>query len=223
MIHNSMDVSVYNQEGREVGKVTLPERVFGVMWNPDLVHRVVEAIRENLRRGTANAKMRGEVSGGGKKPWRQKGTGRARHGSTRSPLWRHGGVTHGPRKEKVYAQKINKRERQAALRSVLSRKLKDNEILFIDEFRLDAPKTAAAKKILSSLERIPGFDRLVRKAKNAAHLAQVSRRDAVLKSFRNFRNLSVGEVRNLNAYDVLRSRYLIVERPEEAFKFLARE
>ena len=102
---------VYNISGKEVSNVSLPEAIWGVPWNADLVHQVVIGMQANTRTGLANAKMRGEVSGGGKKPWRQKGTGRARHGSTRSPIWKGGGVSHGPRSDKNYDQKINKKTR----------------------------------------------------------------------------------------------------------------
>src|SRR3989338_7901563 len=117
-----MEATVYNQTGKETGKVQLPPKVFGALWRADLVHQVVESMRSNSRAGTADTKGRGEVRGGGKKPWKQKGTGRARHGSSRSPIWVGGGVTHGPLAEKNYKRKISKKMRAQALYSVLSKK-----------------------------------------------------------------------------------------------------
>ena len=102
-----MESVVYNQEGKSVGKVTLPEALFGLAWNSDMVHQVVTSMMMDKRNAVAHTKNRGEVSGGGKKPWQQKGTGRARHGSTRSPIWVGGGITHGPRKDKNYSNSMN--------------------------------------------------------------------------------------------------------------------
>src|SRR5436853_6808436 len=129
-----METKIYNIEGKETGKITLPENIFGLPWNADLVHLVVVGMHANARTNVAHTKDRGEVRGGGKKPWRQKGTGRARHGSIRSPIWRGGGVTHGPRNEKNYARAIPKKIRAKALFMALSRKLKDGEIIFVDSF-----------------------------------------------------------------------------------------
>ena len=120
-----METKVYSLEGKESGKVTLPEAVFQAPWNSDLVHEVVVSMQSNARAGTADVKGRGEVRGGGKKPWRQKGTGRARHGSSRSPIWAGGGVAHGPKSEKDYSKKINKNVRAKALATVLSKKYQD--------------------------------------------------------------------------------------------------
>jgi large subunit ribosomal protein L4 len=127
-----MDAKIYNQKGKESGKVTLPDAVFAMQWNADLVHQVAVGMMSNARDPIAHTKTRGEVRGGGKKPWQQKGLGRARHGSSRSPIWVGGGVAHGPRNDKNYTKKINKKMKTAALYSILSKKLKDNEIIFLD-------------------------------------------------------------------------------------------
>lgn len=217
-----MESVIYNQKGEPVGKIALPKRVFSVAWRADLVHQVVTSLLSNARRGTAHTKTRGEVSGGGKKPWQQKGTGRARHGSTRSPLWVGGGVTHGPRSDKNYARAVNSKMAAAALASVLSQKLKDNEILFVDAFAFETPKTARAKEVLSALAKA-GFPRIVSKKQNAAFIGLSENASVAKKSFRNVGNLSVGEWRNLNAAEALRHTYLIFTEPEKAVAFFERK
>src|SRR5207244_4311391 len=114
----------------------------GLSWNADLVHQVVTSMQANARTSVAHTKDRGEVRGGGKKPWQQKGTGRARHGSSRSPIWKGGGVAHGPRNEKVYTKRITQQMRQKALLVTLSRKMRDGEIIFVDALEMQAPKSA---------------------------------------------------------------------------------
>src|SRR3990167_7590904 len=146
-----MEQELYTWEGKKAGTVTVPEELFALPWNADLVHQVITAMQSNARAGTAHAKGRGEVRGGGRKPWRQKGTGRARHGSSRSPIWKGGGVTHGPRKDKIYAKKINQKMRQKALLVSLSRKFKDGEILFVDSLELQEPKAKQARAVLAGL------------------------------------------------------------------------
>jgi large subunit ribosomal protein L4 len=214
-----METKLYNIQGKEAGTVQVPEAIFGLPWNADLVHQVVEAMRANARPTVAHTKDRGEVRGGGKKPWQQKGTGRARHGSSRSPIWKGGGVTHGPRKQKIYRQVINRTMRQKALLVALSRKYKDGEVLFLDKLELGAPKAAEAKKILASLATA-GFPL---KSKNAALVALPSRHAATMKSFRNFSNLSMGSVSDLNPVSVLGAKYLVIADPEAAFLTLGKK
>src|SRR5882672_10916061 len=135
-----MESPIYNAQGKKTGTINLPESVFGVFWNDALMHQVVTSMHSNARPNVANTKGRGEVRGGGKKPWQQKGTGRARHGSSRSPIWKGGGVTHGPLSEKNYIKKVNKQMRQKALLVTLSRKYKDGEIIFVDSIETKEPK-----------------------------------------------------------------------------------
>jgi len=215
-----MESKIYNQKGEESGKVTLPESVFGLPWNADLVHQVLVSMQANLRNPVAHVKDRGDVRGGGKKPWRQKGTGRARHGSIRSPIWVGGGVTHGPNKDKVFARKINKTMKAKALYVVLSKKFKDKEVLFVDALSLKAAKTKDAKAVLGALSTIKGFEYIVKKNKNALHLALPKKDAAVERSFSNFSTMTLGEIRNLNVLDVMNVKYLVVVDPKESLKFL---
>ena len=215
-----MEANVYNQEGKKVGTVKLPETVFSEKWNPDLVHQVVVSMESNKRRSTASVKDRSEVRGGGKKPWKQKGTGRARHGSRRSPIWVGGGVTHGPSNEKNYHKKINKKMRARALMSVLSKKFSDNEVIFVDSLSFSEPKTGDAKKVLSALSSVGGFERLSTKRKNAALLSLFESSGNTHKSFRNFSNLEIREASSLNPVSILSSTYLIIENPEKSFEVL---
>lgn len=215
-----MKAKLYNQKGQEVEALALPDELFSVPWNADLVHQVVTSLASSARKPIAHAKTRGEVSGGGKKPWRQKGTGRARHGSTRSPIWVHGGVAHGPRNDKNYSRKVNKKAKNKALRAILSRKLKDNEIIFIDDLKFSEPKTKEAKTVMGALAAISGYERLNSKKVNAAFIALPKKDRSVEKSFNNFSNVEVGEVRNLNPFNILNCKFLILANPEEAFKLI---
>ncbi|MBM3261405.1 50S ribosomal protein L4 [Candidatus Kaiserbacteria bacterium] len=214
-----MESIIYNAQGKKSGTLQLPEKIFGVIWNDSLMHQVVTAMQANARTPVAHTKDRGDVRGGGKKPWRQKGTGRARHGSTRSPIWKGGGVTHGPRNDKDYSKAIPKKMRAKALFMALSRKLKDGEIVFVDTFGFDAPKTAAAAKVLSSLSKIDGFSKLSgkeAKRRNAALIALADPSEATIKSFRNIGSMQVSAVRDMNPVTVLKHKFLIIENPEAA-------
>ena len=205
-----MNAKVYTRDGAESGKVTLPEAVFGVAWNADLVHEVVVGMQANARAGTAHTKDRSEVSGGGAKPWRQKGTGRARHGSRRSPIWTGGGVAFGPRTEKDFSVKINKKVRAKALATVLSKKMADNEVLFIDSLSMAEPKTKEAKAIIAAIAKGTGNETLATKRKNAAIVLLADRNLATEKSFRNFGNIEVVMAKDINPVELLTYKYVVV-------------
>jgi len=215
-----MEAKIYNSKGKEAGKIELPESVFSLPWNADLVHEVVTSLLSTSRTPVAHARTRGEVSGSNKKPWQQKGTGRARHGSRRSPIWVGGGVAHGPRNDKNYARKINKKVKAKALATVISAKLKDGEIIFVDSLSFAAPKTKEAKEILSNLSKA-GFEALTSKKKNTAIFATAGKNKNAEKSFANLGNIGMVEVRNISPVDVLSAKYLIIENPEESIKVLS--
>lgn len=208
-----MEATVYNQKGKESGKISLSESVFGLAWNADLVHQVVTSMNSIARSNVAHTKNRGEVSGGGKKPWQQKGTGRARHGSIRSPLWVGGGVTFGPRNDRNFDRKINKKMKAKALYTILSAKLKKGEILFVEDLALRATKTKDAREVLASLSKISGFTGLLNKRNNSAYIALANKDITTEKSFRNFSNLTVDEIRNMSPLDLMKYKYVVISNP----------
>jgi len=218
--YTPIEAPIFSMEGKNVGSIALPEALFGQPWRTDLVHQVTTAMQANLRQNRAHTKDRSEVSGGGKKPWKQKGTGQARHGSSRSPIWRHGGITFGPRSTRDYSEKINKKMRVGALLSALSRKAKDGELILIDSLSFAAPKTALAKTTLMALAKGAGAATLTTKKKNAALFALSAYDANTIKSFKNFGSLKTEELRNLNPVDVMTHKYLVIENPEAAFKAL---
>ncbi len=211
-----METQVFTKDGKEAGKVALPESVFGVAWNADLVHEVVVSMQANARQSTAHTKDRSEVSGTGKKPWKQKGTGRARHGSRRSPIWAGGGVAHGPRNEKDYSKKINKKVRAKALAATLSKKLADGEVIFVDSFGFTAPKAAEAKTIITAVAKGSGNEALARKRKNAALVILPARDRHAELSFRNFGNYEVAQAKDVNPVDLLTYKYVVIAEPAAA-------
>ncbi|MEK7390828.1 MAG: 50S ribosomal protein L4 [Patescibacteria group bacterium] len=210
------DATIYNTKGEEAGKYKLPEDVFGAPWNADLVHQVVQALQTSVRKTIAHVKDRGDVRGGGKKPWQQKGTGRARHGSTRSPLWVGGGVTHGPTNEKNFARKINQKMKAKALYTLLSRKLKHGEVIFLDSMSLSAPKAKEAKGIISSIGKIEAFKKLAGKKSNALLVAMDKKDALVEKGFRNFGNVQIDEARNLNPVALATYKYVMFVNPAKS-------
>jgi large subunit ribosomal protein L4 len=216
----NLEAVIYNQKGTKAGSIALPESVFGVKFNDDLVHQVVVSMMANKRAGTAHTKDRGEVSGGGKKPWKQKGTGRARHGSSRSPIWTGGGITFGPRNDKDYSKKINKKMRVKALYSVLSQKFNDGKILFIDGISLDAIKTKDAAGVLSNLAKVEGFDKLGSKKRTTALVALPEHNDVLEKSFANLPGVTVVQAQELNALSAMTYQNIVMVNPEMALEQL---
>jgi large subunit ribosomal protein L4 len=215
-----MKTDIYNAAGKKAGSIELPENVFDVKWNESLMHQVVTSMQDNARTPVAHTKGRGDVRGGGRKPWRQKGTGRARHGSSRSPIWKGGGVTHGPRNEKNYSRTIPAKMRAKALFMALSRKMKDGEIVFVDSFSIEKPSTATAKKALVALSK-NGFEKLNAPKRNAALVAFADTKESSVKSFRNLGNVAWAAVRDLNPVVVLKHKVLVIENPEAAVAILA--
>ncbi|HHD92179.1 MAG TPA: 50S ribosomal protein L4 [Candidatus Portnoybacteria bacterium] len=199
-----MKVAVYNQEGEEKEKIDLIKDIFGLKINLDLIHQALVTQLANSRQPLAHTKDRSEVRGGGKKPWRQKGTGRARHGSTRSPIWIGGGVTFGPRKEKDYSKKINKKAKKKALLMVLSSKLKDNELIVVDNLKLKERKTKEGIRILNNFEKIIN--------QKSVLLATLGSEKDTTQVFRNIPKAKTIAVRNVNIKDLLNSKYLFISK-----------
>ena len=193
------NVSVYNIEGKEVGSIELNDAVFGVEVNEHLVHMAVVNQLANNRQGTQSAKTRLEVSGGGRKPWRQKGTGHARQGSTRSPQWTGGGVVFAP-KPRDYSFKMNKKEKRIALLSALSSKVADNKIVVLDAFNLDEVKTKKFAEVMSNL-----------KVDKALVVIEGENKNVVL-SGRNIPTVKVSATNEINTYDVLKYETLVVTK-----------
>ncbi|MBQ9872653.1 MAG: 50S ribosomal protein L4 [Eubacterium sp.] len=192
-------LAVYNTDGKEVEKIDLSDDIFGVEINETLVHKAVVTYLANNRQGTQSALTRAEVSGGGKKPWRQKGTGHARQGSTRSPQWTGGGVVFAP-KPRDYSKKMNKQERRIALFSALTSKVQDEKMIVVDELSMDAPKTSAFADVLKNLKAESAL--VVTKDKN----------DNVVLSARNIPDVATTISTSINVYDILKYDSLIITK-----------
>ena len=193
------NVSVYNIEGKEVGSIELNDAVFGVEVNEHLVHMAVVNQLANNRQGTQSAKTRSEVSGGGRKPWRQKGTGHARQGSTSAPQWTGGGIVFAP-KPRDYSFKMNKKEKRIALLSALSSKVAESKIVVLDEFKLDEIKTKKFVEVMNNL-----------KVENALVVLEGENKNVVL-SGRNIPSVKVTATNEINTYDVLKYTTLVVTK-----------
>ncbi|MDE6024743.1 MAG: 50S ribosomal protein L4 [Lachnospiraceae bacterium] len=192
-------VAVYNIEGKEVDKLELNDNVFGVEINEHLVHMAVVSQLANSRQGTQSTKTRSEVSGGGRKPWRQKGTGHARQGSTRAPQWTGGGVVFAP-KPRDYSKKMNKREKQIAIKSALTSKVQDSKLIVVDEIKLDEIKTSRFVKILDNLKAPKAL--VVTKDKD----------EKVILSARNIPTVKTAMTNSINVYDILKYDSLVITK-----------
>ena len=193
------NVSVYNMEGKEVGTMELNDAVFGVEVNEHLVHLAVVAQLANKRQGTQKAKTRSEVSGGGRKPWRQKGTGHARQGSTRSPQWKGGGVVFAPT-PRDYTIRLNKKEKRAALKSALTSRVQDNKFIVLDELKLDEIKTKKFQNVMDNL-----------KVSKALVVLADNDQNAVL-SARNIADVKTAQVNSINVYDILKYNTVVATK-----------
>ncbi|MDD6276140.1 MAG: 50S ribosomal protein L4 [Clostridia bacterium] len=192
------NVSVFDMNGKKVSDLALAESVFGIEPNEAAMHLCVVNYLANQRQGTQSTRTRSEVSGGGKKPWRQKGTGRARQGSTRAPQWTHGGIAHGP-KPREYGFSINKKVRRLAMKSAFSSKVSAEELVVLDSLKLDAIKTQNVVKVLSALE-----------TGKKVLLVLPEKDDIIYRSARNIAGVKVALVNTLNVYDILNSDTMVV-------------
>ena len=193
-------MKVFNMAGAEVGTVELCDAIFGIEPNEVVVHEVVKNHLANCRQGTQSALTRAEVSGGGKKPWRQKGTGQARQGSTRAPQWTHGGIVFAP-KPRDYSYVLNKKVKRLALKSVLSAKAAEGKLVVIDAIKMDAIKTADFRKFLTAVQ-VEGKAVVVTPAVD----------ETVVKSARNIPGVLTTPATNLNVYDIINAQYLVVDQ-----------
>ena len=199
-----MKTIVYNQKGEKMGEIELSESIFGVKLNTNLLHQVAISQMSNRRQSNAHTKDRGAVRGGGRKPWRQKGTGRARHGSIRSPIWIGGGVTFGPTNEKNYKKIIPKKIKRKALFMVLTEKLKSNTLIIVNDINLSGVKTKEMFQIINTL-----FKNLNLK-KGKTFIALPEYNENIIKSARNITDLKTIQAKDLNALDLLNTKYLIM-------------
>ena len=195
-----LKTNVYNMSGKLVGEIELPEAVFGIDPNGAVVHEVVKNHLANLRQGTQSALTRAEVSGGGRKPWRQKGTGRARQGSTRAPQWTHGGIVFAP-KPRSYSYVLNKKVKRLALKSVLSAKAAQGEIVVVDKIALDAIKTKDFRSFLTAV-----------KADGKAAVITPEVNEIVVKSARNLPGVTTAPAKLINVYDLLNAKTLVIDK-----------
>ncbi len=206
----SIKLSVYNQKGEKIEDISVSDKVFSVPANEGLIHQAVVTQQNNERRVLAHTKDRSEVRGGGRKPWRQKGTGRARAGSSRSPIWIGGGVTFGPLKNRSFAKKINKKMKQKALKMVLSDKIKNNRVVVVDEIKMEEFKTKIFNDIISKIESKIKDEK---EGKKSSVLVVSDQKDEKVKySGRNLPNIKILNLDNINILDLLKYSKLILTK-----------
>lgn len=198
---------VYNSQGKEVDTIKLDAKIFDGSQNTDSLHQAIQGYRANQRKGLASTKTRGEVSGGGKKPWKQKGTGRARVGSTRSPLWRHGGVVFGPH-PRDFSYNVPQKIKAAALKTSLNLKLKEGNFMVLDDFKIDAPKTKQAVDLLSSLKLFSAKEKKEKKVLFLAHNLD----NRLRKALNNISFLTIDLATDCHAYEVMNNQKLLITK-----------
>ena len=206
----SIKTNVYNQNAEIVGELSLSKKVFAVELNEDLLHQAMVTQAANERQVLAHTKTKSEVSGGGRKPWRQKGTGRARAGSSRSPIWIGGGVTFGPRKDRNYSKKINKKMKQKALTMVLSNRLATNNLVIIDKFDIKDYSSKTFNTYIKKIENIFSAKDDAKKSKRSVLIINDDKNEKIVFSARNLAGLEIINLENINIIDLLKYRNLIL-------------
>lgn len=205
-----MKTDLYNQSGEVINQIELPDEIFSLKVNGDLMHQAVLAQMGNARKVLAHTKDRSEVRGGGKKPWRQKGTGRARHGSIRSPIWKGGGVTFGPTKERNFSKSINKKMKRKALFMALSSKASDRQLMVFEELNLEKPKTKLVDQILRNLSSKMKDYKISKKKRDNLAVVLPGTDKNIEQSARNLPYAKVLSAKSLNILDILNNKYLLL-------------
>lgn len=205
-----MEITLYNLNNSKSSSIKASDTVFGAKMNVDLLHQVVTSFASNIRQNIAHTKNRGEVRGGGKKPWKQKGTGRARHGSIRSPIWKGGGVAFGPRSDRNFSHKINNKMKQQALSISLASKLADNELVVVDSLNSSENKTKQAHKNLIKILSDVFSAKVNQKIPTSLIIVSDSESAEVVRTFSNIPNVTIESIRNINASEVLANKYIIL-------------